>query len=215
MRAAQGMMPTSPRKRFKSIRGFTLIEMMVVLALVAAIVVVAVPRLENSGTKLKRAVRHLSTISKRLHHLARLNRVTYRLVLEMSEDPDEPHRYWVEVSNRKVTVATEEQLEELARSQSDEEKKAGDGFNPDPTIIKRPQELPRGLFFEDVELSTRNSIVQAGRAHIHFMPEGFAEEAAIHLTDRENLKWSIVIHPLTGVAIVYPEYKSLKDLQQR
>src|SRR5687767_2212347 len=62
--------------------GFTLIEILIVLGLVAFLSAIAIPRFENTNSKLRREVRTLTVMMKRLHHLARLNRQTYRLVID-------------------------------------------------------------------------------------------------------------------------------------
>jgi general secretion pathway protein H len=54
--------------------------------------------------------------------------------------------------------------------------------------------------------------VEKGTAYIYFFPQGHAEPAIVHFVDRSEDYYSIVLHPLTGQARIYPcEYKIPKD----
>lgn len=181
--------------------GFTLIEVLMVIAILGIMAVVVVPRLETRGPKMRRELRNMTVLVKRLHHLARLNRMTYRLVIDM-RSPDD-HKYWVEASNRKVTFKTEEQIEDdLKNKQSGDEEKEenSDGFQADSSVMKREAELPSPLVFGGVEIPSRDTIIEEGVAYIHFLPQGVVEEASIFLTDKESMNYTIAINPLTGQA---------------
>ena len=80
----------------KNFRGFTLIEILVVLAIMGSLAVIGVRRL-NRTENLKTTVRYLSTVLKKTRAFAKLSGRTYRLVLKI--DPKNPHSYWVESSN--------------------------------------------------------------------------------------------------------------------
>jgi hypothetical protein len=187
-----------------------------VLAILGIMATVVVPRLETRGPKMRRELRNISVLVKRLHHLARLNRVTYRLAIDMSK-PDE-QQYWVEVSSRKVTFKTDEQIEESLKekkSQSEDEEEESDGFQADPSILKRPGELPRPLVFGGVELATRNKVITDGVAYIHFLPQGVVEESSIFLTDKEKMNYTIAINPLTGQADILTGRMTIEELRKK
>ncbi len=193
----------------KNQQGFTLIEILIVLALVAGLVVFSVPKL-SSGDQVRAAVRKLTVITKQTQTNARLSGLVHRLVISMPEDPDEEHTYWVERANQKDLILVLSDKED--RNKKDEEATSATGFEMDERSTKKPETLPSRFFFEDVEFSEKNKIT-SGKAYIYFYPQGLVTRSAIHLTNRKAIRWSIVLNPLTGVGTVLTEYKSLKDLQ--
>ncbi len=217
-------MPTSPLKTFEAEpnfvsnklpinnRGMTLIEIMIVLVIITTVVVFGAPKLAGVGTQLRNTMRSLSVITKRLHHMARMNRKTYRLVFQLGEGKQDV--FWVESSEKPVALLSEKQSEDEAHSVSKSDEKPASQFTVDTTILKNPAGLPNKIYFEDIELASRNVVITAGTAYIHFMPQGLAEEAAIHITDKKDIHWTILIHPLTGQGEVIGQYVSLKDLKK-
>jgi prepilin-type N-terminal cleavage/methylation domain-containing protein len=200
------MMPTY---LLRTNKGFTLIEILIVLALVASLVVYAVPKL-SSGDQVRAAVRRLTVITKEAQTNARLTGNVHRLVFEMPEDEKKEHKYWVETADQKAVNLT-------FSNEGDKDKKEGEetsasGFSMDSRITKKPETLPSKFYFEDIEFSDKNKILN-GKAYIYFFPQGLVTKAAIHLTNRKAIKWTIVLNPLTGVGSVFSEYKSIKDLQ--
>ncbi|MGE3974505.1 MAG: Tfp pilus assembly protein FimT/FimU [Bdellovibrionales bacterium] len=207
--------PTKPISARKSSKGFSLIEVLMVLAILGIMAAVVIPRLETRGPKMRRELRSITVLVKRLHHLARLNRVTYRLVIDMTS-PDE-HTYWVESSSQKVTFKTDEQIEEELRKKdsSKDDESDGVGFQVDPSFMKKPAELSHPLIFGGVELATRDKVIEQEKAYIHFLPQGVVEEASIFLTDKENLNYTIWINPLTGQADIISGKILIKDLRKK
>lgn len=191
--------------------GFTLIEIMVVLAIMAGLAVLVVPRLESTNSKMKRVVRNMAVGIKRIHHVARLKNQNYRLAIQF-EGENKSSSFWVEASSRNVLFTTKDQEEEIAkRVKRKDDEDTGDGFSPDVSFYKKPQILPRGIYFEDVELGDR--VINAGRTNIHFLSAGVAQEAVIHITDRATLHWSLYVHPLTGQARAIEGHVALKDMR--
>src|SRR5262245_35818370 len=68
--------------------GFTLIELMVVVAIIAGVAVLAMPYMNNRSPGTKRFLREFTVLSRELHTRAKLNGVIYRLVIDMGEQGD-------------------------------------------------------------------------------------------------------------------------------
>ena len=88
-------------------RGFTLLEIMIVLAIVAGIVVLAMPYIGNRNSQIKRSLRELTVMSREIHNRSKLQGVVYRLVIDMgnpllSGESEPEQSFWVEKSNGKV-----------------------------------------------------------------------------------------------------------------
>jgi general secretion pathway protein H len=193
-------------------RGFTLIEIMVVVAIIAAVLAIGAPKLFNTTNQMRSAVRKLAVTTRSIRNVARLKNSTVRLVLNMEADKN--HSYAVEAANGVVPLMSEEQEKELKKLTSsqrkDDEEKSK--FEPETSVVKAPVSLPRGLFISNVEYSDRTEPITSGHAYIDFFPQGLSEESAIHLTDRKTLNWTITIHPLTGRAQVFERNISLKEI---
>jgi type II secretory pathway pseudopilin PulG len=186
---------------------------MIVLAIIVGVLTIAAPKLFSTSTQMRSAIRKIATITREVRNNARMYNMTTRLVIEMKKEG--AHSFWVESSNNEVTLLTEEQEKELERLTSiqREGEKPKTSFTPETRVLRNPVTLPRGLFFESVELSTRERAATEGKAYIHFFAKGYSEDAAIHVTDRKTLNWTIVVNPLTGRADVFERNISLKDLR--
>ncbi len=193
--------------------GFTLIEVMVVLAIIGAILVTVAPRLVDRKTTMKSTVRAFASTTREIHNASRLFNSTYRLVISMSAE--EGHSYYIESAPGNVPLLTDDQLKDESKLSDEEleEKQKKIGFSADARILKSPVSLPRGLFFEEIEYGNRSYVISEGKAYIHFLPQGLVEEAVIHLTDRKTLNWTIAIHPITGQSDIFDGKKPLKELR--
>jgi prepilin-type N-terminal cleavage/methylation domain-containing protein len=211
LKAAQEVTKTSLRKIYKGQSAFTLIEILIVIGIIAFVAAVAVPRFESINSKMRREVRTLVVLMKRLHHLARLNRQTYRLVIDFPENDE--HKYWVESTSRKVLFANPEEEDKKGEETPEEKEKerASLGFSLDRSLTREPTALPKGVYFESLELAGRRELITSGRAYIHFLPEGMAEESALMLTDKKEIHWTILLNPLTGQGRIVNGKASLKE----
>lgn len=186
---------------------------MIVLAIIVGVLTIGAPRLFSTSTQMRASIRKLGVITREVRNNARMYNMTTRLVIDMKKDG--AHSYWVESANGEVTILSEEQQKELDRltelQREGEAPKAQ--FKMETRVTRGAQALPRGLYFENVELASQSRPVTEGKAYIHFFAQGISEDAAIHLTDRKTLNWTIVINPLTGRADVFEKKVSLKELR--
>lgn len=198
---------------------------MIVLVLVAGLAVLAVSRLGSSrGSAEKAMLRHLTSLSKQLHTRAKLQGATYRIVFDLKdggkvEGEDDVQSYWVEKSDSKMLTSKEEE-EEVAQAEQDafrdkEKPLPNKGFATDGATMREPREIPPGLVIEEIELSRLDAPIRAGKAYIHFLPQGLVDEAAIHFTGDRDRKWTISIHPLTGKAELISNSLSLRDIKNQ
>ena len=205
-----------PKIRLKkqSESGMTLIEIMVVIAIVAFIITGAVARVDSSGRQIKQAVRRFSILGKDLHNRAKIFRKTYRIVLQIDEEKG--HSYWVESSTSNVTLLSEEKQEELDRltALQREGMIKDPGFTLDSQVTKKPFTLPQPLKIDSVEFTSRKEPLSSGKIYIHFFPQGLVEEAALHLSDGDKLHWTIAFSPVTGRAEVFSKKIALKEIRQ-
>ncbi len=211
VRVDLALMPTSAPKISSSLmkqRGFTLIEVMIVLALLAALIAFGAPRLFRKENNIKSVARHFIVMSREIRNKARLNNSTYRLAISM-EDNNE--KYWVEMAGG--FHAIDPDAAEQEKNNDKDEDAPPPLFKPDKSVIKE-RTMPTGLRISSVETLSMKAPQTSGIAYVYFFPEGFVEAAAIQVTNGTNLTWTLVFNPLTGQADVIEKAQSLKDIQR-
>lgn len=161
-------------------RGFTLVELVVVVAIIAVLSGMAVTRMAGSwgSTSLRVGARDLALAARYARDYAATRRVRSRLVIAVSEG-----RYWVEAENRGT---------DRARS----------GFERLGTSVGRARTLGAGTKFGAVRVEPRadaGAPGEPGRVTIVFEPTGEADAAAIVLTDGSR-HWTLRVAPSSGRA---------------
>ena len=205
-----------PRRTYHRL-GFTLLELMIVMGIIAALVALALPRIGGQNNQMRQAIRKLSSITRELQSTAKLQGAVYRLVIDMKTGPkSKEQRYWIEKSTAKTVLTPSEMKasEETGEKVEDPDQKITPLFSEDTRMVKGKVQLPGDLIFEDVEVKRQENPTTQGKAYIHFFPQGLAEQAAIHIKANEKLRWTLSIHPLTGKSDVTTEYVSLKELTE-
>lgn len=201
--------------------GFTLIELMIVTAIIATTIALAMPYLTNRNSQTRSFLHKMTVVSRELHTKAKLLGVTFRIVIDMPEvtNPDKPpeQRFWIERSNSKAVLSDAEEEKALERLKETDEKRKVDpkGFEKDEALTKRLPEMPYGLRFDKVELTRLKKPITSGRAFIHYLPQGLVDEAAIHIKGEKGAQWTISIHPLTGKAELISKTMELKDIKSQ
>jgi general secretion pathway protein H len=197
------------KNNFNTKSGFSLLEIVIVLAIMGSILAIALPRLMDKKSETRKVFREFIVAGKELKGKAKLSGSTYRMAFSMEE---KEQSWWVEKST-KVIVLDKKKME---KAQEDEKNKNPDkpppDFQIDTSIFKKKQILPSGYRFKQIESGTLDLIVSEGMAYIHFFPQGLIETSAIQIEDPKKNVWTIVYNPLTGRSDVIPEAKLLKDL---
>lgn len=197
-------------------------ELMIVLIIVGMFITFSARKFVNRGTEMKAAVRRFSTITKKLRNRARLDNKTYRMVFDLPIDKNKEQSYWIESTDKEALLLNEDQREELEDDTEEVETETGEkvkqdpqGFVMDAAVLKGGQEsLPDGLFFDSIEIDGDPiEKVTDGRVYVYFFPQGYVQGAALHLTNRDTLNWTLVIQSLTGRTEIYPEDRPLKDFK--
>ncbi len=152
-----------------SLNGFTLIEMMVVLAVLGVMLTLIIPRLADLGeANLKRSARHLTGMIRFLRDEAQAKKNTYRLRFDVQAG-----HYWAEVMTQ-----TAEQAVEFRRWESE---------------MGTVADLSGSTAFRDVKVSSHPD-----DPYIEFYPNGWVESAFIHLRDGSDKDFTLHVKPLTG-----------------
>ncbi len=192
-------------------RGFSLLEIVIVLSIIGAIMAVALPRLFDKKQDTRKVFREFAIAGKDLRNRAKLGGVTYRLAFKLDKDHQS---WWVEKSNRNVLIDKKklDEAREKAKSTFKEDEKPVSEFQADTSIFKKQQLLPDGFTFVQIESGQQETISTEGMAYVHFFPQGMIEPSAIQIRDAKKNIWTLVFNPMTGQSDIIPEAKTLRDL---
>jgi len=137
-------------------RGYTLIEISVVIVLIGVILLLAIPRVQDNltGDRMRSAVRNLSGTARELKASAVREQVDHYLHLDLDQ-----RRVW----NTRDDMTADNRT--LRRNQA--------------------RSLPSGVRIADVALADEGKKNQ-GEVIIRFFSQGYVQPAAIHLTDDER-----------------------------
>jgi general secretion pathway protein H len=190
--------------------GLTLIELLVSIGIIAFVSAIAIPKLgRNLGTQLRSTTRKIVALNKQLHHSSRLRNRTYRLVIDFGDkEKGAGQSLYVESSGTRQLIKNEEE-----KPVGLGEEKPKSPFALDNELLKKPLQLPSGVAFEDVEVANERNPVKEGKAYIHFFPQGLVTQAVIHIGNGKDIKWSLIVNPLTGETNIRSEYIRLRDIQ--
>lgn len=195
-------------------KGMTLIEVMIVLAIIAALVAFGAPKLFNKKDDSKSFFRKINSISKQVRDRARLYQVTYRIAFRLDE---KEQSLWVEKAGGIEKIDPIEIYESAKKNQANsenEEDRPKSAFQQDTDLVKKPIPLPSHLQISQIEISGFEKVITNGVAYIHFTPEGFVESAIVQFVNKNNFTWSLVFNPLTGQTDLVEKQMSLKDAVQ-
>ncbi len=202
---------TSQLKNYSnSIKGFTLVEIMIVLAILSTIVVLGIPRIKSPQNNVKAVARHLSVLSREVRNEARVKNMTHRIVFKME---DGAYSYWVEAANGNVLAKTDESIKAEKDKSVGTDEAPSNPFSKSEKFFKGVKKLPDGFSFGFVETSSRTGANSDNEAYVYFSPEGLVEKAAILITNKKEVNWTLVINPLTGFTDVIEKETRLKDLR--
>lgn len=195
-------------------KGFSLMEMIVVLTIIGTVTGIALPRLLDKRSNNQKVFREFVVAGKDIRNRAKMGGVTYRLAFRLTENQQ---AWWVEKSNKLVFIdkkKIEDQRNAEKSTFSKDEAKPPADFQPDTTIFKKEQVLPKGFIFKQIESGPQDLIATDGTAYIHFFPQGLIEPSTIQIVDDKKNIWTLVFNPITGHSDIIPEAKTLKDLNR-
>jgi general secretion pathway protein H len=153
-------------------RGFTLLELSVVLFIIGLIITMAMPRLGAiRSVHLKSEARRLAGRASYLYARATADKVVMRLTFDLDTNSYSVSR-----------------LDPYARQPI---------FVPDAEPGFGPVLMPAGVRLRDVTVEGTGTLTR-GTANCFFYPEGFVDATTIHLIDDSGTVFTLSFNPLTG-----------------
>lgn len=172
-------------------RGFTLLEIMIVIVLMATIATVATPKFKDIfEVNLKSSTRKMAGSIKFCFNEAIIKQATVRLNFDL-----------VTSSYYHTMLIT------------DPDSIIGE-FVEMPSPINERQQLPEGIFFQDILTPRSVQKMEDGETYIMFYSTGYAEKAVIHIRDSHGNVFTLLVKPLTGGVKIFEGYVDFAMLQQ-
>lgn len=195
--------------------GFTLIEMLVVIALAALIGTMAIPTVSNIfKISLGSTARDLATTVRYAYNASMMTKKVHRLVYDLKNN-----QYWVEVGPQTALMDTDETREKAEKArrftklttEEEEKKKNESPFSLAAYVTRKKKDLPRGVTFEDVTTEQEKQPITDGVAYTHFFPHGIIEQTVIHIKDTSGHHATLVLEALVGRTKVIERYVDTKE----
>jgi general secretion pathway protein H len=172
-------------------RGFTLLEVLVVLVLMGIVAGIAIPRFKNLfEVELKSSMRRLAGTIKFCFNDAIIKQATIRLNFDISSGT---YTYSMLVT--------------------DPDSRIGE-FVDMPSPFTETEQLPQGVYFKDILTPRSIQKMEDGETYIMFYPTGYAEKAVIHLADAHGRVYTMLVRPLTGGVKIFEGYVDFAEFQQ-
>ncbi len=220
MAASTSLRRARPRVRCAPRRGFTLIEVLVVLALVAIVTGVAIGgTMQLPSSRLRRSATMITSAIKVAYTRATATSRNIRLVMDLDHK-----KIWLEESDVPMLVQSKDEsatggadpvtaAEQAAIREGDKILKGPPvprpRFHPIETYGfgdvdegKGGKPLQSGITFRAVQTAHDDLPRTAGRAYLYFWPAGLTERASIQVriedSDDEGRTLTLLVSPLTG-----------------
>jgi prepilin-type N-terminal cleavage/methylation domain-containing protein len=200
---------TSPQTTCRGFSGFSLIELLVVVGLIAVVSMLAIPSISSYfGVSMNSAAREIATTMKETYNATMLTGRVHRVAFDLKE-----HVYWAEIGPTTMLLETKESKEkdERRRKFSRDEGPKDSGFSLDTSVTRKKRPLPRGVQFEDIATHQSDELVTDGTAYSHIFPNGLTERVVIHLRDSSKHRITLVTSALIGRTDMYERYVSATE----
>lgn len=194
---------------FNTNKAFSLLEVMIVLAILASIVTLAIPQISSQNYSRKGFFRKLIALDKQLRSLAQLQNRTYRINFNIKKVGEKTQTFfWVDYSNSAETITASKDNSTKNKVISNSE------WTMAKKIFKKKKPLPHLLEILSIELEGFKKALNSGLISIYFFPEGLAQRAVIHFSGKKKQEWSFIINPFISKNSLLSENISFKEAFQ-
>lgn len=166
---------------FERIKGFTLIELIVVISLISIMLFFAVPRFQSN------------VLSDSTKEVSRWILLKIPYIKESAAREQRRYILHVSLDSNKLWITHEAMLEEALQSAE-----------------TNAYILPEDIKLLDVEYPDQEKI-SAGQTDIYFNEKGYSDKAIIHLENDNNEKISFIIEPFLLRVRLYNSYEEFEN----
>jgi prepilin-type N-terminal cleavage/methylation domain-containing protein len=198
----------------KKTQGFTLLELMVVVAIIAGIIAIALPSIKSlSGLDVKREIVKIAGLCSEVYNLSSISGRTHRIVFDMDQG-----QYWVEEKEGDIKEINPdlgyEDLMKAARERN--EKSPVDKYLPKYKLLKdiEKSKLPSDLIFYGIWTEDMKEKARSGTVYVYFF-RGYTQLAFISVAlkgDEEKSSMYLSLNPLTGEKVINMHEPDINEL---
>jgi prepilin-type N-terminal cleavage/methylation domain-containing protein len=184
--------------------GFTLIEVLIVLAIISFVMALALPSIERvTYQRINSTTRKFVGLVRTIRNDSILLNSIYRLAIDFDRKT-----YWVESQKEfKLLAAVTEPNPKEKKNRNQNEDTTQSNFSFAEKYSKKPIPMPDGVVFDGV-LKEKEGFRKDGIVYINFFPNGFNDAAIIYFA-RDGAKstsgYSVLVRPTLGRVEVYSE----------
>lgn len=208
------------KQQMRRALGFSLLELMVVVVLLAGLLTIVIPTINSlQSLDLKNEIVKLAGLSSEVYALAALSGKTHRIVFNLDEQT-----YWVEQKSGDAgEISPELGYEELMKMRveetvRDQRSEGADRFIPKFKKVEgrigEKLELAKNVVFHGLWAESMDDVVRTGQAFIYFFSEGYTQSCFVSLAIKgeEDSAMYLALSPLTGSAKIDFGEPEISDL---
>lgn len=187
----------APISKRSSSRGFTLIEIMVVVALIALISAFTIPTIATVfGRSVDEFAQELSGLFRECRDYALLKDKIVRIRFDLDKQ-----QYWIEDGPATILLPSGEAAEKAKEDQKRDPEKNKSPFRIAKELQRDKKKIPSGIKLVEVLSPRFPQPIKEGEADFFYFPNGMSEAAVLHLeAGKDDVKRSLVVHPLNGTS---------------
>lgn len=170
-------------------KGFSLIEILIAIAIFASSVLFILPSIKKSENEIKKTLRTLQALNRTLYSHSRIQNKVYRLALKTHLQKSS---YWVEVKKPLPKASSTLNPESTNTSEEPLSVEESPFFQQDSQLFQI-QNLPSGVYFEWMDETTEDDTI-----YITYDPHLFAHSVQIFLRKGSEFTWTLFFNPIIG-----------------
>jgi general secretion pathway protein H len=175
-------------------RGFSLVEILIVIGLLAIIVGTGVPAFTSAFRASKESfARKMALLLRETRDRAMLNDKLIRLRIDFDKQ-----EYWLEEAPSNYMIGKPPARSLSERDQEELTKKEANTFRLLKELTPEKVVMPQGLKITEVRTPRAKAVITGGQTDVYFFNSGSTDGATILFEDEDNLKYRLILHPITG-----------------
>jgi len=202
-------------------RGFSLLELMVVVVLLAGLMAIIIPAISSiAGADIKNEATRIAGLCNEIYARAAISGITHRINIDLDNQS-----YWVEIKEGSAgEIAPEMGYEELmnslvAKGKKEAEKSFEYQYVPQykelPGPLGEKNTLGKNIVFHGAWTEQMPEIARTGIVSIYFFSGGYTQASFVSLAqkgDEEDTSIYVSLSPLTGAVSINLGEPDTKDL---
>ncbi len=170
-------------------RGFSLIEILIAVAIFASSIMFIIPWVQKSENEIKKKLRTLQAINKSLYSYSRIHNKAYRLVLHTA---DNQSSFWIE-SEQPLIWDTPEELSSVKTS---DQKDVSSLFKKDKELSEEIL-LPKNIYFDWPDL-------EGEKLYILYHSQSLSPSMTVTIRNSSRDLWTLNFKPIVGELNIQP-----------